>query len=411
MTTPTKEFDIKKIREDFPILNRQVNGKNLIYFDNGATTQKPQAMLDKVSEYYSNLNSNVHRGVHTLSQLATTEYENARETVRKFLNAKSTNEIIFTKGTTDSINLAAYTLGRKFVNEGDEILITEMEHHSNIVPWQMLAEERGAKLKYIPLTDAAELDYSKLDELITEKTKLVSIVHVSNSLGTLNDIEKVIEKAHSVGAKVVVDGAQAIQHFAVDVQKMDCDMYCFSGHKLYGPLGIGILYGKEDLLDQLPPYQGGGEMIAEVTMEKTTYNTLPYKYEAGTPNIVGAIGLGASIDYLNSIGLEAINQYEDELLGYAEQKLDAIDGIIRYSKAKVRKSILPFNFEGVYHYDLGMFLDKFGIAVRTGHHCCQPVMQHYDIQGTIRASFSFYNTKEEIDKLVTSLEKSLAVLR
>lgn len=411
MTTPVKEFDVKKIREDFPILNRQVNGKNLIYFDNGATTQKPQAMLDKVSEYYSDLNSNVHRGVHTLSQLATTEYENARETVRSFLNAKSTNEIIFTKGTTDSINLAAYTLGRKFVNAGDEILITEMEHHSNIVPWQMLAEERGAKLKYIPLTDAAELDYSKLDKLITEKTKLVSIVNVSNSLGTLNNIEKVIEKAHSVGAKVVVDGAQAIQHFAVDVQKLDCDMYCFSGHKLYGPLGIGILYGKEDLLDQLPPYQGGGEMISEVTMEKTTYNTLPYKYEAGTPNIVGAIGLAASIDYLNAIGMEAINHYEDELLRYAEQKLDAIEGIIRYSKAKVRKSILSFNFDGVYHYDLGMFLNKFGIAVRTGHHCCQPVMQRYDIQGTIRASFSFYNTKEEIDEFVTALEKSLAVLR
>ncbi|MER3328455.1 MAG: cysteine desulfurase [Candidatus Kapaibacterium sp.] len=411
MTTPVKEFDVKKIREDFPILNRQVNGKNLIYLDNGATTQKPQAMLDKVTEYYSNLNSNVHRGVHTLSQLATTEYENARETVRSFLNAKSTNEIIFTKGTTDSLNLAAYTLGRKLVNAGDEILITEMEHHSNIVPWQMLTKEKGAKLKYIPLTDAGELDYSKLDELITEKTKIVSIVHVSNSLGTLNDIEKVIEKAHSVGAKVVVDGAQAIQHFAVDVQKLDCDMYCFSGHKLYGPLGIGILYGKEGLLDLLPPYQGGGEMIAEVTMEKTTYNTLPDKYEAGTPNIVGAIGLAASIDYLNSIGIDAINTYEDELLYYAEQKLDAFDGVTRYSKAKVRKSILPFNFEGVYHYDMGMFLDKFGIAVRTGHHCCQPVMQRYNIQGTIRASFSFYNTKEEIDEFVIALEKSLAVLR
>lgn len=411
MTTVVKEFDVKKIRKDFPILNRQLNGKNLIYFDNGATTHKPQAMLDKVSEYYSELNSNVHRGVHTLSQLATTEYENARETVRSFLNAKSTNEIIFTKGTTDSINLAAYTLGRKLVNADDEILITEMEHHSNIVPWQMLAEEKGAKLKYIPLTDDAELDYSKLDELITEKTKVVSLVHVSNALGTLNDIEKVIEKAHSVGAKVVIDGAQAIQHFSVDVQKLDCDMYCFSGHKLYGPLGIGILYGKEDLLNELPPYQGGGEMISEVTMEKTTYNTLPYKYEAGTPNIVGAIGLAASINYLKTIGMEAINSYEDELLQYAEQRLDAIDGIIRYSKAETRKSILPFNFVGVYHYDLGMFLDKFGIAVRTGHHCCQPVMQRYNIQGTIRASFSFYNTKEEIDEFITALEKSLAVLR
>lgn len=411
MIAPVKEFDVMKIREDFPILGRKVNGKNLIYFDNGATTQKPQAMLDKVAEYYSELNSNVHRGVHTLSQLATVEYENARETIRKFLNAKSTNEIIFTKGTTDSINLAAYTLGRKFVNAGDEILITEMEHHSNIVPWQMLAEEKGAKVKYIPLTDDAELDYSKLDELITEKTKIISIVQVSNSLGTLNDIEKVIAKAHSVGAKVVIDGAQAIQHFAVDVQKLDCDIYCFSGHKLYGPLGIGILYGKEELLNELPPYQGGGEMISEVTMEKTTYNTLPYKYEAGTPNIVGAIGLAASIDYLNQVGMEAINNYEDELLSYAEQKLDTIDGIIRYSKSKVRKSILPFNFDGVYHYDLGMFLDKFGIAVRTGHHCCQPVMQRYNIQGTIRASFSFYNTQEEIDEFAIALEKSLAVLR
>lgn len=411
METHTIEFEVKKIREDFPILQRKVNGKNLIYFDNGATTQKPQIMLDRIADYYTDLNSNVHRGVHTLSQLATEVYENARETVREFLNAQSTNEIIFTKGTTDSINLAAYTLGRKLLNPGDEILITEMEHHSNIVPWQMLAEEMGAKLKFITMTDSAELDYSKLDELITEKTKIVSIVHISNSLGTLNDIKNIIEKAHSFGAKVLIDGAQSIQHLAIDVQILDCDMYCFSGHKLYGPLGIGILYGKEELLDQLPPYQGGGEMISEVTMEKTTYNTLPYKYEAGTPNIVGAIGLGASIDYLNSIGIEKIANYEDELLRYAELKLDKIEGSIRYNKAKNRKSILPFNFEGVYHYDLGLFLDKFGIAVRTGHHCCQPLMQRLGIQGTIRASFSFYNTKEEIDEFINAIEKSLVILR
>jgi cysteine desulfurase/selenocysteine lyase len=409
--TASKEFDVKKIREDFPILRREVNGRSLIYFDNGATTQKPQAMLDKIAEYYTSLNSNVHRGVHTLSQLATEDYEKARQTVCSFVNARSSNEIIFTKGATDSINLAAYTLGRKLISEQDEILITEMEHHSNIVPWQMLAEEKGATLKYIPLTDSAELDYSQLDELLTEKTKIVSLVHVSNSLGTLNDIKRVIEKAHSVGAKVVIDGAQAIQHFATDVQDLDCDMYCFSGHKLYGPLGIGVLYGKEDLLEQLPPYQGGGEMIADVTMEKTTYNALPYKYEAGTPNIVGAIGLAASIDYLNTIGLKNISNYEDDLLHYAEAKLDAIDGAIRYSKAKQRKSILPFNFVGVYHYDLGLFLDKFGIAVRTGHHCCQPVMQRYGIQGTLRASLSFYNTREEIDEFISSLTKSLAVLR
>lgn len=407
---PKIDFDVNKVREDFPILNKQVNGKKLIYFDNGATTQKPIMMLEKVAEYYNNINSNVHRGVHTLSQLATEEYENARETIREFLNAQSTNEIIFTKGTTDSINMAAYILGRKLLNPGDEILITEMEHHSNIVPWQMLAEERQAKLKYIPLNDSAELDYYKLDELITDRTKIVSIVHISNSLGTLNDIKSVIKKAHSFGAKVLIDGAQSVQHLAIDVQKLDCDMFCFSGHKLYGPLGIGILYGKEELLDQLPPYQGGGEMISEVTMEKTTYNKLPYKYEAGTPNIVGAIGLAASIKYLTSLGLENISNYEDELLKYAEHKLDSIDGSIRYSKAKDRKSILPFNFEGVYHYDLGLFLDKFGIAVRTGHHCCQPLMQRLGIQGTLRASFSFYNTKDEIDEFINAIEKSLPIL-
>lgn len=407
---PKIDFDVNKVREDFPILNKQVNGKKLIYFDNGATTQKPIMMLEKVAEYYNNINSNVHRGVHTLSQLATEEYENARETIREFLNAQSTNEIILTKGTTDSINMAAYILGRKLLNPGDEILITEMEHHSNIVPWQMLAEERQAKLKYIPLNDSAELDYSKLDELITDRTKIVSIVHISNSLGTLNDIKSVIKKAHSFGAKVLIDGAQSVQHLAIDVQKLDCDMFCFSGHKLYGPLGIGILYGKEELLDQLPPYQGGGEMISEVTMEKTTYNKLPYKYEAGTPNIVGAIGLAASFKYLTSLGLENISNYEDELLKYAEHKLDSIDGSIRYSKAKDRKSILPFNFEGVYHYDLGLFLDKFGIAVRTGHHCCQPLMQRLGIQGTLRASFSFYNTKDEIDEFINAIEKSLPIL-
>lgn len=406
-----KTFDVKEIRKDFPILNEKVNGNNLIYLDNGATTQKPQQMLDKVQEYYSQLNSNVHRGVHTLSQLATEEYEGAREIVRKFMNAKSTNEIVFTKGTTDSINLAAYTIGRKYINEGDEILITQMEHHSNIVPWQMIADEKNAKLKYIPVTDNSELDYSKLDELINERTKVVSLVHVSNSLGTLNDVKKVITKSHSVGAKLMIDGAQSVQHIPVDVQDLDCDFYCFSGHKLYGPLGIGILFGKEELLEELPPYQGGGEMIAEVTMEKTTYNELPYKFEAGTPNIVGAIGLGASIDYINSIGLDNIDRYEDELLAYANDKIDGIDGSIRYNKSAISKSILPFNFDGVFHFDLGMFLDKMGVAVRTGHHCCQPVMKRFDIQGTIRASFSFYNTKEEIDYFVQAIEKSLAVLR
>ncbi|MFN3195311.1 MAG: aminotransferase class V-fold PLP-dependent enzyme [Chlorobiota bacterium] len=404
-------FDVKEIRKDFPILNEKVNGNNLIYFDNGATTQKPQQMLDKVQEYYSKLNSNVHRGVHTLSQLATEEYEGARETVRQFMNAKSTNEIVFTKGTTDSINLAAYTIGKKYINEGDEILITQMEHHSNIVPWQMIADEKNAKLKYIPVTDNSELDYSKLDELITERTKVVSLVHVSNSLGTLNDVKKVITKSHSVGAKLMIDGAQSVQHIPIDVQDLNCDFYCFSGHKLYGPLGIGILFGKEELLEELPPYQGGGEMITEVTMEKTTYNELPYKFEAGTPNIVGAIGLGASIDYINSIGLDNIDRYEDELLAYANDKIDGIDGSIRYNKSAINKSILPFNFDGVFHFDLGMFLDKMGVAVRTGHHCSQPVMKRFDIQGTIRASFSFYNTKEEIDYFVQAIEKSLAVLR
>lgn len=402
---------LSNIRSEFPILNRKVNGNDLVYFDNAATTQKPERVIKKIEHYYTDINSNVHRGVHTLSQIATDEFEKSRDIVKSFLNANKREEIIFTKGTTDSINLVAASVGKHMISEGDEILITEMEHHSNIVPWQMIAEEKGAKLRYIPLTDNSELDLSSIDELINDNTKFVSLVHVSNSLGTINDVKSIISKAHKYGALVMIDGAQSIQHFNVDVQALDCDFYCFSGHKLFGPLGIGVLYGKEDILNELPPYQGGGEMIEEVRMKKTTYNIPPFKFEAGTPNIVGAIGLAEAIEFFRSYDLSEIVKKEEELLKYAEDKIDSIEGSIRYSKAKNRVSVLSFNIEDVFHFDLGTFLDKMGIACRTGHHCTQPIMQKFGIQGTLRASFAFYNTKEEIDYFAESLDKSLNILR
>ena len=402
-------FDVQKIREDFPILKTQVRGKQLIYFDNAATTQKPISVIERIQKYYLEENSNVHRGVHFLSELATKEYESARETVREFINAVSIEEIVFTRGTTEAINLVANSFGRTFINEGDEIIISEMEHHSNIVPWQILCEERKAKLKIIPFDDNGELILDELENLITERTKLISIVHISNSLGTINPVKKIIEIAHSYAITVLIDGAQSIMHSKIDVQDLGCDFFVFSGHKIYGPTGIGVLYGKKEWLDQMMPYQGGGDMIKSVTFEKTIYNDLPYKFEAGTPNIEGAIGLKAAIDYLNKIGLDQISIYENELLQYATEKLSQIPQLKIIGTAKEKASIISFVLENIHPHDVGTILDFEGIAVRTGHHCTQPVMQHFKIPATTRASFSFYNTKEEIDQFFNAIQKVIKV--
>jgi len=405
-----KKADFNKVRHDFPILSRQVNGKPLVYFDNGATTQKPQQVIDAIQHYYSYYNSNVHRGVHTLSQESTTAQEESREKVRKFINAKSVNEIIFTSGTTESINLVASSLSKFYFKPGDEIVISTMEHHSNIVPWQMACEQTGAKLKVIPINDAGEIIFDEFEKLLNEKTKLVAVVHVSNSLGTINPVKKIIEKAHTLNIPVLLDGAQAIQHMPVDVQQLDCDFYCFSGHKLYGPTGIGILYGKEKWLEQMPPYQGGGEMIKHVTFAKTTYNELPFKFEAGTPHIEGAIVLGTAIDYVNSIGINAIQKYEHELLNYATEQLSSVDKIRFIGTAKEKASVISFLIDKVHPYDVGVILDKLGIAVRTGHHCTEPLMDRFGIPGTVRASLVFYNTKDEIDVLVSGVKKAQQML-
>jgi len=405
-----KKADFNKVRHDFPILSRQVNGKPLVYFDNGATTQKPQQVIDAIQHYYSYYNSNVHRGVHTLSQESTTAQEESREKVRKFINAKSVNEIIFTSGTTESINLVASSLSKFYFKPGDEIVISTMEHHSNIVPWQMACEQTGAKLKVIPINDAGEIIFDEFEKLLNEKTKLVAVVHVSNSLGTINPVKKIIEKAHTLNIPVLLDGAQAIQHMPVDVQQLDCDFYCFSGHKLYGPTGIGILYGKEKWLEQMPPYQGGGEMIKHVTFAKTTYNELPFKFEAGTPHIEGAIVLGTAIDYVNSIGINAIQKYEHELLNYATEQLSSVDKIRFIGTAKEKASVISFLIDKVHPYDVGVILDKLGIAVRTGHHCTEPLMDRLGIPGTVRTSLVFYNTKEEIDVLVSGVKKAQQML-
>jgi len=403
------KFDVQKIREDFPILKTQVRGKNLIYFDNAATTQKPISVIERIQKYYLEENSNVHRGVHYLSELATKEYEGARETVKNFINAESIDEIIFTRGTTEAINLVSNSFGKTFVNEGDEIIISEMEHHSNIVPWQILCKERKAKLKIIPFDGNGDLILDELENLITGRTKLISVVHISNSLGTINPIKKIIEIAHSYAIPVLVDGAQSIMHTKINVQDLGCDFFVFSGHKIYGPTGIGVLFGKKELLEQMSPYQGGGDMIKSVTFEKTTYNDLPYKFEAGTPNIEGAIGLKAAIDYLNEIGLEQISVYENELLQYATDKLSEIPQLKIIGTAKEKASIISFILENIHPHDVGTILDFEGIAVRTGHHCTQPVMQHFNIPATTRASFSFYNTKEEIDKLFSAIQKVIKV--
>ncbi|MCL4120747.1 UNVERIFIED_CONTAM: hypothetical protein GTU68_066971 [Idotea baltica] len=402
-------IDVNKIRKDFPILSRKVNGKPLVYLDNAATSQTPQQVIDVIVDYYSNYNANIHRGVHTLSQEATDLYEQARIKIQNHFNAKQAHEIIFTSGTTHSINLVANGFSA-LLKKGDDIIVSALEHHSNIVPWQMLCERTGATLKVIPMNQAGELVMETYDSLLSENTKLVFVNHISNALGTINPIEYIIEKAHQVGAAVLIDGAQSCPHIKPDVQALDVDFYVTSAHKICGPTGVGMLYGKEEWLNKLPPYQGGGEMIAEVSFEKTTYAGLPHKFEAGTPNICGGIAFGAAIDYMNSIGFGAIATYEKELLDYATEKLTVIDGLKIYGTAKNKTSVISFNLEGIHPYDVGTILDKLGIAVRTGHHCAQPIMDFYCIPGTVRASFAFYNTKAEVDTLVEGIKKAKMML-
>lgn len=398
----TTEFNITSIREDFPILNSKVNGKKLIYFDNAATTQTPKVVIDAIVSYYSTLNANIHRGVHSLSQKATEAYEGARKKIQKHLNAKNSSEIIFTSGSTHSINLVANGF-IDLLKSGDEIIVSHLEHHSNIVPWQMLCEKTGAIMKVIPMNQEGELIFSEYEKLLSNETKVVFVNHVSNALGTINPVKKIISKAHEFGAAVLIDGAQALPHFEVDVKDLDVDFYVGSAHKFYGPTGVGILYGKEKWLNKLPPYQGGGEMIDEVTFEKTTYAKLPNKFEAGTPNISGVIASGIAIDYINNIGLKTILKYEDALLKYATEKLLEIDEIKIYGNTDNKTSVISFNLGNIHHYDIGSIIDNEGIAVRTGHHCAQPIMDYYKIPGTIRLSLSFYNTKEEIDSLISAI--------
>ena len=402
-------LDIQKIRADFPILTQKVNGKPLVYFDNGATSQKPQIVIDAISKYYQEINANIHRGVHTLSQLATDAYEVSRGKIKNHINAKFAHEVIFTSGTTHSINAISNGFAA-ILKSGDEVLVSALEHHSNIVPWQMLCERTGAKLKVIPMNVNGELVMSDYDNLLSDKTKIVAVNHISNALGTINPIEYMIQKAHQFGAAILIDGAQAVPHLKPDVQALDCDFYVFSGHKICGPTGTGILYGKEAWLNKLPPYQGGGEMIATVSFKKTTYADLPHKFEAGTPNIAGGIVLGTAIDYMNEIGFENIAAYEHELLEYGTKRLLEIEGLKIYGTAAEKTSVISFNIEGIHPYDIGTIIDKLGIAVRTGHHCAQPIMDFYKIPGTIRASFAFYNSKEEIDALVDAVKKAQMML-
>ncbi|WP_270090107.1 cysteine desulfurase [Sphingobacterium sp. SYP-B4668] len=405
-----KNLDITKIRADFPILSREVNGKPLVYLDNGATTQKPKQVIDAIVKYYTDMNSNVHRGVHYLSQISTDAFEVTRRKVKQFINAAHEHEIIITTGTTHAINIIATCFGKAHIRKDDEILISAMEHHSNIVPWQMLCDEVGAKLKVIPMNEKGELIVEEYENLLNDRTKIVSITYVSNALGTVNPVKEMIEIAHRYQIPVLVDGAQAVQHMAVDVQELDADFFTFSGHKMYGPTGIGVLYGKEALLNAIPPYQGGGDMIKEVTFAKTTYNELPFKFEAGTPNIEAGICLADAIDYIQSLGLENIAAHEEELLAYATEKMIQIPGLRIIGTAARKSSVLSFVVEGVHPYDIGVILDKLGIAVRTGHHCAQPVMEQFGIPGTVRASFACYNTKEEIDKLAMGVERAVAML-
>jgi cysteine desulfurase/selenocysteine lyase len=398
-------YDIQKIRQDFPILSREVYGKPLIYLDNAATTQKPLSVLDAMRDEYLNVNANVHRGVHYLSQQATDLHEAAREKVRQFINARKTEEIVFTRGTTEAINLVASSFCESQMQAGDEVLVTEMEHHSNIVSWQLQAQKRGIVVRHLPITDDGRLDLSSLTSHLTSRTKLVSVAHVSNVLGTVNPVEEIIKIAHEHGIPVLVDGAQSAPHFKVDVQTMDCDFFAFSGHKMYGPTGIGVLYGKEEWLEKLPPYQGGGEMIDKVTWEKTTFERLPFKFEAGTPDYVATHGLAKAIEYIDAIGFEAIQQHEQELTCYCMEQLQTIDGMKIYGPAEGRDAVVSFNVGDIHHLDMGTLLDRLGIAVRTGHHCAQPLMDRLGISGIVRASFALYNTKEEIDALVAGIRR------
>jgi cysteine desulfurase/selenocysteine lyase len=398
-------LDIESIRKDFPILNEVINGKQLVYFDNAATTQKPRLVLDALSGYYEHYNANIHRGIHHLAEKATAAFEDSRRRLQKFINAEHAEEVIFTYGTTDSINLVAQTYGRKFIKEGDEIIISTMEHHSNIVPWQMLCEEKGCVLRVIPINDQGELLMDEYEKMLSERTKFVSVVHVSNALGTINPVKEIIEKAHAVGAKVLLDGAQASSHLHLDVQDLDCDFYSLSLHKIYGPTGMGILYGKKELLNAMPPYRGGGEMIKEVTFEKTTYNELPYKFEAGTPNIADVVAAKYALDYVDILGKENIAAHENDLLEYATAALNEIEGLRIIGEAKEKVSVVSFVMDGIHHQDIGVILDQQGIAVRTGHHCTQPLMHRFNITGTTRASFAVYNTIEEVDLLIKGLHK------
>ena len=405
--TPT--LDVENIRQDFPILHQEVNGNPLVYLDNAATSQKPRQVIEALDKYYQEDNANIHRGVHTLSERATIDYEQAREKVRSFINANSEKEIIFVRGATEGINLIAQSYGRNKLKAGDEIIISEMEHHSNIVPWQLLCEQTGAILKIIPINDSGELILEEFEKLLNPKTKLVSIAHISNALGTINPIQTIIDRAHEHNAVVIIDGAQATPHTIVDVQALDCDFYVFSGHKLFGPTGIGVLYGKAHLLEAMPPWQGGGDMIKMVSFEKTLYNDLPYKFEAGTPHIAGVIGLGAAIDYVSATGLEAIAAHEHELLEYATEKILEVKGLRLIGTAQQKTSILSFVIDSIHPHDIGTILDHEGIAIRTGHHCAMPVMTHFNVPATARASFAFYNTFEEVDRLIQALGKAREV--
>jgi cysteine desulfurase/selenocysteine lyase len=413
--TIKKGLDVDAIRQQFPLLNREVKGRSLVYFDNAATSQKPQSVIDALINYYTSYNANVHRGIHTLAEEATMAFEATRDAAQQFINAETREQIIFTRGTTEGINLVAYTWGRQNIKAGDEIIISSLEHHSNIVPWQILCEEKGADLKIIPISDKGELLIDDpiaigYKNLLNSKTKLVSVAHASNALGTINPVKQIIEEAHKVGAVVLIDGAQSAVHLDIDVQEMDCDFFVFSSHKLYGPTGIGVLYGKKELLEAMPPFQGGGEMIKEVTFEKTTYNDLPYKYEAGTPNIADAIAFKAALDFVKQIGKENIRKHEEELLHYATKRLKEVPGLRVIGEAKEKVSVISFIIEGLHPQDIGILLDNRGIAVRTGHHCAQPLMNCFGIAGTVRASFAMYNTKEEIDELITGLQKAIKML-
>ena len=403
-------FNVEEIRLQFPILSQKVNGRNLVYFDNAATSQKPSSVINAIRSYYEKENANIHRGVHSLSQNATNAYEQARKTISNYLNAENESEIIFTKGTTDSINLVASSFG-SMLNEGDEVVISTMEHHSNIVPWQLLKARKNIKLRVIPILKSGELDMSSLDTIFNSNTKLVSIAHISNTLGIINPIKEIIRKAHHFGAKVLIDGAQSVQHLPVDLKGLDCDFYAFSGHKVFGPTGIGVLYGKKELLNAMPPYQGGGDMIDRVSFEKTTFNKIPFKFEAGTPNIIGGIGLGKAIEFIGNLNIEEVQKHEEELLLYAQNKLNEIDGMKIFGNSHQKASVISFNVGSFHPFDIGTLLDKQGIAVRTGHHCTQPLMDFFKIPGTVRISFSMYNTKEEIDLCINSLKKAIQILQ